>query len=402
MRSQTVVMLLVVLGLLAAACGSDERDVPTTTRDIPDASVEADRSERNLVAGVNLAIADVDLAEVVFDTFDGGSIPLSEASESQILGLLNAIPPIDDPAYVSGTDTDWLTDDDLVLGFVAADGTAWAHPHRILNFHEIVNTELAGETVAITYCPLCGSGLVFDRRISDLRHEGVLTFDNTSALYENDMVMVDEETNTYWWQVGGRGIVGNLTGTSLRLLPSMTTTWASWLDLHPSTMVLSDDQGRDRQYDYDPFENYGTRLDAGGTPFPTSPDAFADERLSPSTRVIGFQADGAPAAVAVLANQPTVVAVGVDQVVFLDGRGGGGLFSTLVEGSPASFEVDADTGGFVDDVTGSTWNAAGVATDGPAVGQALTALPSSTAYWFAWVSTLDGASTELFAPPQDT
>ena len=261
-----------------------------------------------------------------------------------------------------------------MLGFVAADGTAWAHPHRILNFHEIVNTEFAGEPVAITYCPLCGSGLVFDRRINDLRHEGVLTFDNTSALYENDMVMVDEETNTYWWQVGGRGIVGNLTGTSLQLLPSMTTTWASWLELYPNTMVLSDDQGRDRPYDSDPFQNYGTRLDAGQTPFPTSPEAFADERLAPSTRVIGFEVNGTPAAVAVLANQPTVVAINADQVVFLDGRGGGGLFSTLVDGSPASFEADADSGGFVDDVTRSTWNAAGVATNGPAVGQSLTAL----------------------------
>jgi len=402
--------LLLLLAIFATACGTAPAPITDPveafnaanaggedSEGVPDPAAENDVTERNIVAGVNIAIADVDLDDVVFDTFDGGSITLPEASESQIEGLLNAIPPIDEPNYMLGSNATWLTADDLVLGYVADDGSTWAHPHRVLNFHEIVNTEFAGRPVAITYCPLCGSGVVFDRRPDDLRHEGILTFDNTSALYENDMVMVDEETKTYWWQVGGRGIVGNLTGTELTLLPSMTTSWAAWLELHPDTMVLSNDQGRGRSYDFDPFESYATRLDAGRTSFPTSPEAFADERLSPSTRVIGFDLEGEPGAVAILANQPTVVPIGDTRlVVLLDGQGGGAIYSTMVDGEPASFIVV--DGGFVDDVTGSTWNAAGIAVDGPALGSSLEGIPSRSAYWFAWVSTLDGQETQLFAP----
>lgn len=364
---------------------------------VPDPEADADVTERNIFAGVNIAIRDVDLEDVVFDTFDGGSITLADATEQQVMRLLNAIPPLDEPIYISGQDAEWLTDDDLILGYVGDDGTTWAHPHRVLNFHEIVNTTVGDRPVAITYCPLCGSGLVFDRRPNDLRHDGLLTFDNTSALYENDMVMVDAETNTYWWQVSGAGIVGNLTGTKLTLLPSMTTSWATWLDLHPDTQVLADDQGSGPRYEVDPFENYGTRLDTGRTAFPTSPEAFEDTRLSPSTRVIGFDVADQPAAVAVLANTPTVVPIEeASLVVLLDGTGGGGLFSTELEGT--SLDFIATGTGFVDTDTGSEWNAAGRAVSGPAEGSQLEAVPSRTAYWFSWVSTLDGEPTQLFGP----
>lgn len=404
------------LGLLLLTSACSETDQPTNVSaqsptnpieefnaaavepgDVPDPLAEGDLAERELKADVNIALHSVPLSDIVFDTFDGGSISLPEATEDEIRGLLNAIPPIDDPVYVSGVDAAWLDPDDLVLGFVAGDGTAWAYPHRVMNFHEIVNTTLGSQPVAITYCPLCGSGLVFDRRPNDLRHDGALTFDNTSALYENDMVMVDAETHTYWWQVDGAGIVGNLTGTELTLLPSMTAAWSSWLELHPDTQVLSNDQGSGPRYEFDPFEGYATRLDAGRTSFPTSPEAFADERLLPSTRIIGFDVDGTPAAVAVLANEPVAVPIsGADAVVFLDGAGGGGLYSAAVDGQTASFTWDGNS--FVDSVTGSGWNAAGRATSGPTTGDQLRALPSRSAFWFAWVSTLDGVPTRIFSP----
>jgi len=407
---QTVPVAVALFAIVASGCANsgpnpaspidpvEAFNAQRAAESVPDPQSDDDLSERRLLAGVNIAIADVDLAHVVFDTFDGSSIPLSEATEEQVEGLLNAIPPINDPLYQQRSEATWLAADDLVLGFVANDGSSWAYPHRVLNFHEIVNTTFGDQSVAITYCPLCGSGLVFDREPNDLRHDGILTFDNTSALYENDMVMVDQETKTYWWQVSGSGIVGNLTGATLELLPSMTTTWAAWSELHTETMVLSNDQGNGRRYNQDPFATYGSRLDQGQTPFPTSPEAFADDRLRPSTRVIGFVADGGPAAVAVLANQPTPVSVGSDQVVFLDGRGGGGLYSTVVDGQPSTFTVDDQS--FIDSATGSRWNAAGRAIDGPAAGQQLQALPSRTAYWFAWVSTLDGVPSQLFAPDQ--
>lgn len=338
------------------------------------------------------------LDEIVYDTFDGGSVTMADATETQILGLLNAIPPIDEPNYGPGTEAHWLTPDDLVLGFVAADGTAWAHPHRVLNFHEIVNTTLAEQPIVVTYCPLCGSGVVFDRRPDDLRHDGVLTFDNTSALYQNDMVMVDPETSTYWWQVAGAGLVGNLAGARLTILPSTTTTWSSWLELHPATQVLTNDQGFGSTYAFDPFADYGLVVDSGRIAFPIAASALADERLSYGTRVIGAHDGGEPFAVPVLANTPQVVHIPTEppSVVFLDGRGGGALFEARVLGNPTTFA--ATDGGYVDGATGSTWDAAARAIDGPAAGTQLTQLPSSTAYWFAWVSTLDGVRSAIYGP----
>ena len=390
MLPRRFVQLLLTLALVTAACGgaSDLDEVVAA----PAAPAEADEpsSERTIFADVNIAIHDVPLDEIVFDTFDGGQVPLTEASEELVASLLNAIRPLNEPNYVSGSAATYLSPDDLVLGYIADDGTAWAYPHRVMNFHEIVNTTLGDRPVAVTYCPLCGSGVVFDRRPNDLRHQGVLTFDNTSALYENDMVMVDAETHTYWWHVAGRGIVGNLTGTELLSLPSTTTTWATWLDTHPDSMVLGNDQGRGPAYEFDPFVDYATRVDEGNFRFPLGPDALLDERLSLSTRVIGFETGGEFVAVPVLANEPVAIQVSGAEplVVFLDGAGGGSVFR-----SDGAFASGPD--GFVDG-DGIVWDLAGRGSDG----QQLEPVASRTAFWFAWVSLTDGA-TRVVGPAGD-
>ncbi len=357
-RTRQVVVLLAAAGLLAAACGS------TAATEL----VEPSRK-----AGVNVSVADVALSDVVFDTFDGGSITLEEASASRIEGLLDAIPPLDEPRYEPGATTNDIAEDDLVIGVVASDGSAWAYPHRILNLHEIVNDEFDGVPVLVTYCPLCRSGVVFDRRIDDLRHDGVLTFGNSSALYENDLVLVDRQTNSYWWQLAGRSIVGDLSGAELDVLPSVTTTWGQWLTDHPQTQVLSHDQGFGRDYTRDSFTNYAQRVDAQNVPFPVGPGAFDDDRLSPSTRVIGFEAtiDGelVPHAVAVLANEPVEVVVRADPtlVVRLDGNGGGEVVAQRVENDGTVSEV---------------------------------AHPSRSAFWFAYVAIHEGSTVELVGPPR--
>ncbi|MFA9565117.1 MAG: DUF3179 domain-containing (seleno)protein, partial [Acidimicrobiales bacterium] len=152
----------------------------------------------------------------MFDTFDGGSTPpLPESTPELRSRLLDAIPPIDAPTYGDATSGDWLEPDDLVLGYEAG-GQPYAYPFKILNFHEVVNDRLDGLPVLISYCPLCGSGIVYDRRVDGR----VLSFGNTSALYESDLVMVDRATGSYWWQVAGEAIVGPLTGTELTALPS--------------------------------------------------------------------------------------------------------------------------------------------------------------------------------------
>ena len=171
---------------------------------------------------VDTSIHSVPLSDILFDTFRGSPryLPLDRASESQILNLRDAIVPIDEPVYGDADALSWLQDDSLVLGYISADD-AYAYPVSVLDRHEIVNDEIAGVPVLITYCPLCFSGVVYSRKLGG----SVLTFGNTSALYQSDLVMYDHQTGSYWFQVAGEAVVGALTGSRLALLPSFTMAW---------------------------------------------------------------------------------------------------------------------------------------------------------------------------------
>ena len=192
------------------------------------------------------------------------------------------IPPIDRPIYEPASAGDWLASTDLVLGFVASDGTTYAYPHKILNFHEIVNDVLGGEPIVITYCPLCRSSVVYDRMLDGQ----TLTCGNTSALYLSDMVMFDRETYSYWWQVPGDALVGSLAGKRLQPLASETMEWRSWRALYPNTLLLSRQTRYTRTYDRDPFTGLRESVAAGVRPFQLNPEE-TDVRLSPSDMVLG-------------------------------------------------------------------------------------------------------------------
>ncbi len=278
---------LTLVALLATACGSDDPSGLADNTSAAGASGPAGVATRPLALtdpdttpAVDPSQASVPLDLVLFDTFDGGSLPLSESTEADRQRLFDAIAPLDAPAYESADEAAWLNDDDLIVGYVDPNGAAWAFPARILNSHEIVNDELGGAPVAITYCPLCGSGVVYERLLDG----NELTFSNTSALYENDMVMVDRETGSYWWQVSGVAIVGPRTDAELTLIASQTTRWAPWRAEHPATSVLARPEGR--SYDRDGFAGYAERVDEGRVPFPVRAEALDDDRLASSARVI--------------------------------------------------------------------------------------------------------------------
>ena len=235
---------------------------------------------RTGIPTIDLTQAAVPLDEIIFDTFDGGSISLDQADLATIERLIDAIVPLDSPDYQSPGAVDWLLPDDVILGYVADDGSAWAYPVRILDRHEIVNDDLGNRPVLITYCPLCGSGVVYDRRVDG----ETLSFSNTSALHQNDMVMVDRESGSYWWQVAGRAIVGTRTDDRLTVLPSEMVRWVDWRDRHPDTQVLARPLGRD--YSRNLFSGYSELVDSGRTPFPVDPEAFEDDRLRSGETVV--------------------------------------------------------------------------------------------------------------------
>lgn len=198
----------------------------------------------------------------------------------------DCIPAIDDPAFVPAAELDFLQPDDLVLA-LAINGDARAYPANILNAHEIVNDTVGGEPVAVTYCPLCGSGLAF-KRVMDGE---TVAFGVSGLLHENDLVMYDRRTESLWQQITGEAIVGPKTGARLEQVPLTMTQWKRWRGSHPDTRVLTGPQGSDADYAGDHYAEYA-RSDR--LLFPVKNES---ERLGRKDVVFGFEVGGKPLAV---------------------------------------------------------------------------------------------------------
>jgi len=195
----------------------------------------------------------------------------------------DGIPSIDNPKFVSAEKANkWLRDDELVLG-ISRNGVTRAYPLQILVWHEIVNDVLGEDNVVVTYCPLCGTGIAFDRTI-----EGeAVEFGVSGLLLNSDLVMFDRKTDTYWTQVGGKAIVGELTGMKLKQLALDTIEWGKWKEKYPNTEVLSRDTGSKRSYGKkNPYGDYDTNE---RIMFPVS---NLDDRLHPKENVYGVEVDG--------------------------------------------------------------------------------------------------------------
>jgi hypothetical protein len=162
----------------------------------------------------------------------------------------DGIPALTNPAFEPVDDVEWLRPQDRLLALKRGD-EAKAYPLRILNWHEIVNDELAGEPIVVTYCPLCGTGMAFDPHVGDQR----LEFGVSGLLYNSDVLMYDRQTESLWSQIEREAVTGALRGERLELEPLVHTTWAHWREQNPNGLVLSRDTGHRRDYESDPGES---------------------------------------------------------------------------------------------------------------------------------------------------
>ena len=195
----------------------------------------------------------------------------------------DGIPSIDRPKFAVAAAAAFMRDSDLVLG-IEKNGSARAYPLKILNWHEVVNDEIGGAPVAITFCPLCGSGVVFYAAAEDGRR---LRFGVSGLLYNSDVLLYDRETESLWSQLLRRGVSGEYAGAKLRTLPAYHTTWRDWRRLHPQTEVLTTDTGVARDYDSDPYAGYDK---SAATYFPASP--AAPREFHPKEWVLGVASGG--------------------------------------------------------------------------------------------------------------
>lgn len=277
------------------------------------------------------------------------------------------------------------------------DGDARAYPLQILTWHEIVNDTVGGLPVAVTYCPLCNSAVVYERRI-----EGkVLDFGTSGMLYQSALVMYDRQTGTLWTHFDGLAVRGPLTATRLEIVPAQILSFAQWLATYPDGKVLSRSTGEARDYGTNPYPFY----DSQGGPNPELFIGGWDHRLPALSRVVGVTVDGesmaypyraltSEAGAAAISDRlggrrlaifwQAGVSSALDEPGIAEARdvGTSGVFLPQARGRSLSFAVE--DGRIVDRETGSRWSVAGRATAGPLAGETLEAVPHLDSFWFAW------------------
>ena len=146
----------------------------------------------------------------------------------------DGIPAVNDPTFIPVGDEDRIGDSEPVITLELDGATPRAYPVRYLTWHEIVNDVVGGVPVAVTFCPLCNSGITFDRRVNG----DILTFGVSGKLRNSDMVMYDRETQSWWQQAIGTGIVGANNGTKLVALPSWMESWGQFKERNPNAEVM--------------------------------------------------------------------------------------------------------------------------------------------------------------------
>lgn len=164
----------------------------------------------------------------------------------------DGIPSIDDPVFRSLTAADKDSSEPAIT--VVVNGDARAYPLSILLWHEIVNDTVGGKPVAITYCPLCNSGIVFVRKVNNKE----TTFGTSGMLRHSDMVMYDRATESWWQQFVGEAIVGEMTGTVLDRVPARIESLARFAKRNKRGSVLVPSDPSFRQYGRNPYKNYDT------------------------------------------------------------------------------------------------------------------------------------------------
>lgn len=318
----------------------------------------------------------------------------------------DGIPSIDDPKFVDiATASEWLMGTEPVI-VVTGKKSSRAYPLQILTWHEIVNDVLDDEAILVTFCPLCNASIVFKRTIDDVLYD----FGTTGRLRRSDMVMYDRQTETWWQQFTGQGIIGKMNGVTLGQIPSHIVSFDSFKAHHPEGQVLSRDTGGVRR-------DYGRNPYAGYDDINSSPFLFrgqTDDRLPPMERVLALSADESTLlfSLSSLNDKPVVntsfnekpVTVfsfakmnsALDKSTISESRLilSAAVYDATVDGKTLTFE--SRDGLAVDSETGSSWNIFGVAQSGPLSGKRLQQLDGGVHFAFAWFA-FDPAA-KIFKP----
>ena len=325
---------------------------------------------------------DFSLHTVPYDEIFSGGVPR------------DGIPPLDNPQFVSVAEADaWLEAVEPVFVVTLNEETR-AYPLQILTWHEIVNDTVGGRPVVVTFCPLCNSAVTFERTVNGM----VYDFGVSGKLRHSDLIMWDRQTESWWQQLTGEAIVGELVGEQLTFIPTRLVSWGDFKETFPQAEVLSQETGHHRPYGQNPYAGY----DSDPAPFLFAGEP--DSRLAAMDRVVAVNLGGEFVAYPyqVLAEQNVIAdTVGGQAVVVfwtagttsaLDGAaiagsrdvGSAAVYSPLVDGQALTFAWDGNS--FVDAQTDSQWSIFGQATAGPLAGSQLEPVIHANHFWFAYAA----------------
>jgi hypothetical protein len=309
---------------------------------------------------------------------------------------VDGIPALDNAVMIAAEEGDYLDPAEPVFG-ISINGDHRAYPLRILDWHEMANDVVGDVPVSLAYCTLCGAGIAYDGRASDGK---TYTFGSSGFLFRSNKLMYDRQTRTLWNQLTGEPVIGPLVGTGVKLdlLPVVLTTWQSWLEQHPDTIVLDSNTGFNRPYA--PGAAYGDYFAFEDTMFPVWQRS---DLLETKDRIYALQIDGIPKAYPVdllveegvvndqlgdtslvlIAARGEVIVEGENQRVGAVTYNAGGEVRAYNRGKETFFTgPEQDT---VLDAQGQIWQVTEEALVGPE-GESAPRVNGHLAYWFGWFS----------------
>lgn len=298
---------------------------------------------------------------------------------------VDGIPALENPNMITIQEATYLSDNDLVIGYKVGSDIR-AYPHKILDWHEIINDEIGGQKVAITYCPLTGTTIAWDRNIDG----GTTTFGVSGLLFNSNLIPYDRKTGSAWSQMKMESVNGKVIGTIIDTYPTVETTWKTWKKMYPETIVVSTNTGISRNYASFPYFSNGKdyRID----PFLIFPIDIDDDRLPRKERVLGVIVNNKARAYK-LADMTSPVTVVQDEfngesLVIIGSQEKNYIVSyksQLDDNTKLTFTaIENSEPTVMKDNEGNEWNVFGEAISGDRKGQKLLSTTSYIGYWFAW------------------
>ena len=302
----------------------------------------------------------------------------------------DGIPALEDPEFIAAGEADYLAEDDLVIGFVSGN-EARAYPHDILDWHEIVNDRAGEKNIAVTYCPLTGTGIGWNREING----ELTTFGVSGLLYNSNLIPYDRASDSNWSQIRLDCVNGKHIGEKVETFPMVETTWGTWKSMYPDTRVLSTNTGHDRFYGRYPYGDYRTNDD-----YLIFPVAHEDNRVANKERVLGVVQSGnariyrfsdlsiSVTVIQDVLNEKNLVIAGNREdnfmIAYVNDPGDGTVLSfSAVQGQYPVVMSDEE---------GNMWDVNGRAVSGPREGARLGNIPSFMGYWFSFAAFYPGLS----------